>query len=802
MADTTTNRFSLFFLFIYVNSSCTMPQKKGKNVVKFIPTSGPIKEIRVQFDYDPDTQIVGQSHSKAFPTWESIALAVQNNKMELAEPANKKDKVSQDKYKAVRKKLASISFEGPQSQEMKSDEEEEEEEEEQKAPPLQVNETSDTYKDLPDLSDFKVPMAEYILPPNTLPAPGSVFIAPVSDDAEEDDEETLDEKNYNPQLKALDDESKDEDDEKKDDQWEKYTFKDKTIRVWAEWMEIARDKQNTFVDLMEKVNSQMDIIDNEMRRFVATTNRTHGAKSDSFLAALRTHLISHGSAKERTNTDKTADLLEDAINMYWSEINDKSKEVFNQLVETLANCTQHSDRGNGIAFHIKQFKFTQETQLLGDIKRKMLWPLVDQKGKEYTGHEKYEDAKKVYPLNLLQMSEMRHLAQRTLEKNKREWEQSHPLTFVSNKVIAFKNKLVRSNNIHDKILLVILCVGSRWIEVVKMSDFYVAADTDWKDAAEQKESTYFGNDATRDVVVRGIAKARKQTEGLFRYVDQDTVEEKDPEFNFERENRYLPPKPVLFLTVKEIQYLVYTHIRPFIRNYCQTKLKQPVEEVSPKALAQALNRKTNDRLKLYDLTVNHQRDAKRLTTHALRKVYGNYSYQLYAEQARVTKIAWLNKVLGHKPSSFSTALHYNTASVLDAPLKHQDYGDKNVIIADIKQYTEEAKEINDTLRLWREEDVVANVTRIIQNMAGKRPLMIDKRSDAENLGKIPFVTKRRKIIYLDPVQRSGISHSERYQKFRQAQDTFTTHKITHSYDTYNRLGFSSSYIAKQKKQEI
>ena len=785
-----------------------MPQVGGKSTVSFFPRAdGKGKRITVHFYYDKQTKQVGKSASTAFPTWSAVASAVKRKQLFLGK--DPKDEEGRLKYQAVRKLLDDLINKGPPSQEdMKSDDEDEKQQE--AAPPQQVKENLDAYKTLPDdLSNFQVPTDSYNLPPDTLPA-GNVFVAPLPEDDDANDEETLDEKNYNQQLKTLQEEADDKKEgEQKDNQWVDYTFKhDKTEKVWKEWQTLANKKTTTFVQLMKKINSQLDVVDHEMRQWATTKNNTFGARSNSFLAALKTHLKVQGVAQESIDTDKADSLLHFAITNYWESLKEdgQTSQKFNNLVETLANCTEQQreekKHGNGIVFHIKQFKFSQEIQLLGEIRRNSLWPLIQEEGKQYTGHTKFEDAKKVYPLYLLQMSEIRHLAHKTLKKNKSEWEQSHPLTFVSDKVIAFKNKLIESSSIHDKILLVILCVGSRWIEVVKMSDFYVAADTDWKDAANQKESTYFGNDATRDIVVRGVAKARKQTEGLLRYVDQDTIEEKNPEFNFDRENRYLPPKPVLFLTVKQIQYLVYVHIRPFIENYCQTKLGQSLKDVSPAQLAQALNRKTNDRLKRFDLTINHQRDSKRLTTHALRKVYGNYSYQVYAEQARVTKIAWLNKVLGHKPSSFSTALHYNTASFLDAAPKHQDYGDKNVIIADIKRYTEEAKEINDTLSLWRKEDVVANVTRIIQNLAGKRPLMIDKRSDADNLGKVPFVTKKRKIIYLDPVQRSGISHTERQQRFVETRDTFTTHNISHSYDNYNRLGFSSSYIAKQKKQRV
>lgn len=782
-----------------------MPKKQGGHVVRFsVPGSN--KELRVDFQYDEQDGTVGDLIGKRH-TWASLAHRVNQGEIVLIHP---KTEAAQKKYDAFRKKLVEQNPKGPQPQEMKSDEEEEEK---APPPPQQVTDTSDKYKDFPDLSNFQVSPDDYNLPPNTLPALGSVFVKPLSDDDDPDSEDdALDEKNYNDALKTADDSPEEEEKEEgkeSNPEWVKYDYqptnqKKKTMWVWKEWMDTANNSDLTFVQLMEKVNSQMEVIDNEMREFVARKKTTYGARSDSFLAALRTHLIRQGIHKSETETTEVNELLEKAIFNYWSEVDPKTKAAFNHLVETLANCSQKDNMGNGIAFHIKQFRFSQENQLLGKIKREMLWPLINgPKASDYTGHSKYTDAKNVYPLHLLQMSEMRYEAQKQLEKNKRTWEQSHPLTFMADKVMAFKNNLVRSNNIHDKILLVILCVGSRWIEVVKMSDYYVAVDTDWKEAADQKGSTYFGNDATRDVVVRGIAKARKRTsQGFFQYVDQDTVEEKNPDFNFDRENRYLPPKPVLFLTVQQIQYLVYQHIRPYMKNYCETNLNQTLEEVSPKTLAERLNHKTNARLKSYVLTANPDRDAKRLTTHALRKVYGNYSYQEYADQARITKIAWLNKVLGHKPSSFSTALHYNTAYFSDAAPKDQDYGDRNVIIADLKQYTKEAKEINTLMTLWKEEDIVANVTRIIQNLAGKRPLMIDKRSDADNLGKIPFVTKKRKIIYLDPVQRSGISHNERHQKFMRIRDTFTTHNITHSYDNYNRLGFSSSYIAKQKKQRV
>lgn len=812
----------LYFFSVYIYRVVgIMVQTKGKSWVKFHDPNG--KEIRIWFYYDQG--IIGEVASQSkdgYTDWQSIATDVAAGKLTLHKPKTG-DKT---KYQRVGQKIRQQSGLGPESEEMSDSDNEgtpgtevdekhgdtAKEVEVKTQQPNEPKETADEYKNLPDLTGFNVKDSDYNKTPRTIPGAGTVFVQPESWDSGGNDEETLDEKNYNKALKDLDSKENKEEKEEKGT-WSDYTTpQGVTVKVWTEWLETA--KEHDFIQLLKKVNKQPDIIDNEMRRYVHRKQTTHGAKSVSFLAAVRTLLKAQGvpeafpvgkkkePIKNLYTTDDVGALLQVAIEHYWSTVDNKNMPTFEKMVHTLANCTDHENRGTGILFHLKQFKLSQEKQLIGKIKRETLWHLVESKQvSDWTGSVNYKDAKKENPLRLLQMSQERHIAGTTLDKNKRNWEQSHPLTFIVSKVIAFKNKLVQSNNIHDKILLVILCVGSRWIEVVQMSDFYVAADTEWKDAAEQKESSYYGSDPTKDIIVRGIAKARKKTEGQYVYVDQDTIEEKQATVDFERQDRFIPPKPVLFLTVKAIQYLVYHHIRPYIRAYCQSKFKKDLEEVEPKELAEHLNRKSNERLRRYDLTMDNRRDNKRLTSHALRKVYGNYSYELYGNN-RTTKIAWLNRVLGHKPSSFSTALHYNTASVFDAIPKDQDYGDKNIIIADIKQATEEAREINDTLKLWREEDVVANVTRIIQSMAGKRPLMIDNRSDAANLGKIPFVTKKRKIIYLDPVQRSGISHTERQQKFIKTRDTFTAHSILHSYDNYNRLGFSSSYIAKQKKQQI
>jgi hypothetical protein len=358
--------------------------------------------------------------------------------------------------------------------------------------------------------------------------------------------------------------------------------------------------------------------------------------------------------------------------------------------------------------------------------------------------------------------------------------------------VAFKNKMLLSKNVHDHILLVILCTGSRWIEVVNISDYYVADETDWKTMAEDEPvSSYHGADATRDIVVRGIAK-NKAANNVF--VDQDkSIKEKE----IEASDRTLAPKPVVFVSPKVIQYLVYKSIRPYIKRYLE-KIGNVESETSNAALAGKLNSKTNERLRFHNLAETPYMNS-RVSTHTLRKVYGNYSYDLYADK-RITKIAWLNMVLGHKPSSFGAALHYNTASIFDAaPQKDKLEGDNSVQIKELEVAVKEAKIITDLLRVWRGENIVENVTRIIQSMSGKRPLLIDKRENADKVGEIPFVTKKRKILYIPPVSRSGISHAERSKKYRDTKKLFEAEGITRSYDNFQRLGFSSSYIAKAKK---
>jgi hypothetical protein len=222
------------------------------------------------------------------------------------------------------------------------------------------------------------------------------------------------------------------------------------------------------------------------------------------------------------------------------------------------------------------------------------------------------------------------------------------------------------------------------------------------------------------------------------------------------------------------------------------------EEKELTAIAGAYNPVTNSRLKTYQIAMNTS-DQRRVHTHTLRKIYANFTYDLYASKA-ITKPAWIRMVLGHKPTSFMTSLAYNTASIFDAP-PQTDEESTTIHIANIKSAVDDANRLTEMLDLWKRYNVVEKVERVIQNMSGNRPLLVDTKEDKREIGKIPFIGRDKRPFFVDAIPREGVSHIDRAKAYNETKRRFLQHGVTLSYDNFQRVGFGSAYVAKKKKEE-
>src|SRR3990167_4771013 len=211
-----------------------------------------------------------------------------------------------------------------------------------------------------------------------------------------------------------------------------------------------------------------------------------------------------------------------------------------------------------------------------------------------------------------------------------------------NDLLEFKNAIVNSTNLYDMISLVQICVGSRFIEVLQVSEY-----------EESKRDGY--------VIVRGLAK-----ESARDYIRQaDNVGRVDRSGVIE--------KPILFVTLRKIQETVHAIRRT---------IAHEIEGKSLKQITAKYNKNANTRLNTF-------RGFEKVTTHFLRKVYGNYSYDTLSDQS-VTRNRYLTTVLGHKASSITTSLSYSAVRIIRAPriIEH----DAKTLIAELLVEIKELKQ--------------------------------------------------------------------------------------------------------------
>ena len=179
--------------------------------------------------------------------------------------------------------------------------------------------------------------------------------------------------------------------------------------------------------------------------------------------------------------------------------------------------------------------------------------------------------------------------------------------FNREQVLQIIQEIKNSTDYIDAIILVCIATGSRLIEVLRISDY----------------NEVVGN--PNRVMISGLAKGSGKS--------RETNLNKDVD------------RPILVITYKELNDAVQL-IRKNVREQTD-KLGLNNQELSKK-----YNEIVNRRVKKLKLAS---------TSYDLRKIYANLSYELIADQSKITKNRWIQLILGH--NDINTSLHYNNVSL-------------------------------------------------------------------------------------------------------------------------------------------
>ena len=133
--------------------------------------------------------------------------------------------------------------------------------------------------------------------------------------------------------------------------------------------------------------------------------------------------------------------------------------------------------------------------------------------------------------------------------------------------------------------------------------------------------------------------------------------------------RFLPPKPTLFIPPALVRFYVYKVIRPYVARASRERAladgRDPDVTPTNAELTGWFNKIGVNEARLAFPAQNKEDESPIRGTHTLRKIYANLSYDLYSEKS-VTKNAWIQRVLGHEPTSVTTSLSYTGLNVTQA----------------------------------------------------------------------------------------------------------------------------------------
>ena len=401
-----------------------------------------------------------------------------------------------------------------------------------------------------------------------------------------------------------------------------------------------------------------------------------------------------------------------------------------------------------------------------------------------------------------------HHAYNQQKLERRAYGQTHVKDFNVERLLNFKNSLIASDNWIDKVLLVQLCVGSRFIEVLSVSQFYTMEEAKELDTPvdvslfipENNDQFIEDTNIGGSIVVIGVAKSKKRgfegADGKKDVVWDLELEDNEAKYEIDAfPSRVLPSKPVMYVSPAVIVWLVYGVIRPKIREIVKS-LGKRMEDLSLADLTGIFNDHANSRLEQFPLTSDNQT----ITTHWLRKIYANYSYDNVGKNSGMTKTAWISRVLGHLPKSFTTALSYNTASISDE-LKTPKFQNPELIEKEVEGLMEFYNE--QTRQFW-ELQRAGKILSEIKEVDSHADEVIHKLNDLD-------ANAKKKLTHTLLYHRDesfefrrvvkGTRKANRILYFEEVTGRMINEHIPLTYENYRRIGFSNSFIHAQKAQQ-
>jgi hypothetical protein len=267
-------------------------------------------------------------------------------------------------------------------------------------------------------------------------------------------------------------------------------------------------------------------------------------------------------------------------------------------------------------------------------------------------------------------------AKRVREANdKLEFALRNPQKFNEAKVLHAVHELKKRKSFEDTVLLVQICVGSRFTEVLYISQYSVSDLNEYPGhtyiriygvGAEQRESR-------RVNLERLKAKRQKTSE----YKDDDSDYDEDTADRIDEDNavsEFEPKeiiKPVLFdVTPEEIVQMV-TEIRAHIRK--KVTWYDELTRDNYARIQQLTNLFIQRAVKRVDVLFGARH------THLMRRIYAFWSYETYGKND-MAQLGWYKAVLGHNSSNTSRA--YTTLLIL--PIVKAEDKNLNVEIGTVK----------------------------------------------------------------------------------------------------------------------
>jgi hypothetical protein len=501
--------------------------------------------------------------------------------------------------------------------------------------------------------------------------------------------------------------------------------------------------------------------------FIAKEKKNKKNKGQHYTYSSHLMLLHLISSEIKTSTDK-----EEVIN---ATKNKTDKEALNHIVTVDDNAKQ-------IVEILRQVSYLNIEQFFAKINvAKQILPVAEEQGK------------------LLDLPPAEYAAYKKVQGEKRAKAQTNVLDFNVDQIIRFKNKLIASKHWMDKVLLVQLCTGSRFIEVLRVSHYYTVPEADacgleYKDNFIPDDDEQMKKDMNvgGSIVVVGVAKSRNK-KSKDKESDQIDIEDDDVDHELMIEdNRVLPAKPVMFITPQHVVHLVYDIIRPQMNTLLSNMKKKP-KQMTLRILTSNFNGEANERMKSFPLTSQ----GGSVTTHWLRKIYANYSYDNVGDKLSITKTAWITRVLGHLPKSFTTALAYNTASISHgAPVNdHEDPEKmKEEVRALVDFYHEQTKSFWDLVSggelLNGMKQVETHTDEVMAKLNNLRS------SDKRTLTHVSLYAngtgyKFRRLT-------KGTSRVDRIAYFHDATSSMEEKNIPTTYENYRRIGFANSFIRRHR----